>query len=94
VQGERGVSSHGTSRVWCVPADTGGEFVAAYETDLSIIDPDSWVVPTNDLVGIFAVEGQVVNASAIDECHLIFYVGAQVGVGVDGGGGGLPRSKG
>ena len=52
--------------------DTGAEFVAAYASDLAFLAPQDWVVPTADLVAIFALAGRAVNASAIDECAAIF----------------------
>ena len=46
--------------------DTGGEFVAAYASDVAFLAPQEWVVPTADLVAIFALAGRAVNASDID----------------------------
>ena len=67
----------------CMPTahsecDTGGEFVAAYQTALWWDDPDAWVVPVGDLLGIY-LEANItdVTADAIDECAVIFWVGAQ-----------------
>lgn len=56
--------------------DTGGEFVAAYSSDLSFIPPQDWIIPTADLVAIFALAQRAVNASDIEECALVFYAGS------------------
>lgn len=49
-------------------ADTGGEFIASYTGVLDTWDDIStWVIPTPDLVNIFAVANRTVNASAIEE---------------------------
>lgn len=56
-------------------ADTGGEFLAAYQTDLTFADPGSWVIPTQDLINVYASTGTYVNASWIEECAIIFSVG-------------------
>jgi hypothetical protein len=56
-------------------ADGGGEFVATYQLNIGFEAPQSWIVPTQDLVSIYKIRGDVVNASAIDECHLLFFAG-------------------
>jgi hypothetical protein len=56
-------------------ADEGGEFVAAYQTDLSFLAPQDWRIPTSDLLAIYALAGRQVNASAIEECAITFYAG-------------------
>ena len=35
--------------------DTGGEFVAAYSSELGFLDPDAWFIPTADLLRIYAI---------------------------------------
>lgn len=56
--------------------DTGGEFVAAYTMNLTFLQPGSWYVPTQDLIEIYKYAPQwvnfTVNASAIENCLLIF----------------------
>ena len=42
----------------------GGEFVAAYATDLSFEHPSDWYIPVADLVRIYARANRTVNASA------------------------------
>ena len=34
-------------------ADTGGEFVASYQTNLTFANPWGWYVPTQDLIEIY-----------------------------------------
>ena len=38
-----------------VRPDTGGEFVATYQVNIGFEAPQSWVVPTADLVSIFKI---------------------------------------
>lgn len=53
-------------------ADTGGEFLAAYQTPLEFYNPSAWRVPTQHIVNIYAAAGRKVNVSDIDECAVIF----------------------
>ena len=55
--------------------DTGAEFVAAYSSDLAFLAPEAWVVPTADLVAIFALAQRKIDPAAIEECAAIFYAG-------------------
>lgn len=57
--------------------DTGGEFLATSQTDLSPIEPTHWYIPVHDIVGIYALAGRKVNASAIDECAVIFFAATE-----------------
>eukprot|EP00042_Codosiga_hollandica_P054489 m.738714 g.738714 ORF g.738714 m.738714 type:complete len:865 (+) comp58911_c0_seq1:2-2596(+) len=61
--------------------DTGGEFVAAYQTNLSFYEPARWYIPTKDLVKIYTYAPQFVNitveASWIDDCSAIFFTGSE-----------------
>ncbi len=59
-------------------ADTGGEFTAQFQTDLStFFEPQSWYVPTQDLLQIYAaVNYTQVTAQSIEECHLLFAAGS------------------
>ena len=59
-------------------ADTGGEFVAAFENGLSFDDPAQWAIPIPDLLNIYRASNRSdVNASAIEECAAIFFAGAE-----------------
>lgn len=61
-------------------ADTGGEFIAAYTTDLKWFHPTKWYVPADDLVQIFKMVNKPnVSASDINKCHELF-LGASLAV--------------
>lgn len=58
--------------------DTGGEFVAVYENAVPWDDPTAWVIPTPDLLRIYALANRSdVQASSIEECAAIFFAGAE-----------------
>eukprot|EP00736_Rhodelphis_marinus_P013281 Rmarinus@m.20909 len=57
-------------------ADTGGEFVAAYQMDTSDIEVHSWYIPAKDLETIFSRVGHDVSEDAIMKCSIIFKLGA------------------
>jgi hypothetical protein len=65
--------------------DTGGEFVAASQLDLSWYPSTNWFVPTNDLVNIFQAMNTTCDWGSycpttkplfIRECSLAFYAGS------------------
>ena len=59
-------------------ADTGAEFVAAFENGLFFDDPTAWVIPIPDLLAIYASANRSdVTAGAIEECAAIFFAGAE-----------------
>ena len=63
-------------------ADTGGEFIAAYATALAFDDPNTWVVPVDDLIAILrsvnrTAERGHMGAGDLEECALEFYAGAE-----------------
>ena len=59
-------------------ADTGGEFVAAYENALPWDDPTQWVIPIPDLLEIYKRANRSdVTSGAIEECAAIFFAGAE-----------------
>lgn len=59
-------------------SDTGGEFAAVYENAVPWDDPVAWVIPVQDLLRIYAMANRSdVTASAIQECALIFFAGAE-----------------
>jgi hypothetical protein len=59
-------------------ADTGGEFVAAYELPLTFDDPTQWVIPLADLLAIYAsVNRTDATAGDIEECAAIFFAGSE-----------------
>lgn len=67
-------------KIYCAAADTGGEFVAAASLDLSWFPEESWFVPTEDLVNIYAAmnatgDGPLVEGQWINECAVLFYAG-------------------
>lgn len=60
--------------------DTGGEFVGAATLNISWYPDDTWYVPVDDLVNIYALlnasgEGPLVEPEWIEECGVIFYIG-------------------
>jgi glycosylphosphatidylinositol phospholipase D len=57
-------------------ADTGGEFMAAHQTDLSFFHPTQWYVPANDTAAIWASMGFNITADAITQCMQTFTLGA------------------
>jgi len=58
--------------------DTAAEFVAVYENSVPWDDPTSWVIPTSDLLKIYALANRSdVQASSIEECAAIFFAGAE-----------------
>ena len=56
--------------------DAGGEFVAAYQLNLTFLHSLQWYVPVQDLVNIYSYAPQwvnrTVNASSIEKCSLLF----------------------
>jgi hypothetical protein len=77
-----GSQNYNCSGTLCDPAhtkgDTGGEFVAAYSMNLTFLHEGDWYVPVDDLLKIYNYAPQwvnkTVNASAIEECSLLFKV--------------------
>ena len=59
-------------------SDTGGEFAAVYENAVPWDDPTAWVIPVQDLLRIYVMANRSdVTASAIEECALVFFAGAE-----------------
>jgi hypothetical protein len=60
--------------------DTGGEFVAAATLNISWYPEETWYIPVDDLVNIYALlnstgDGPLVKPQWIEECAIVFYVG-------------------
>lgn len=55
-------------------ADTGGEYVASWATDLSFEEATQWAVPTEHLHNIFLSIGDNFTVAQLNECHAIFFV--------------------
>ena len=58
-------------------ADLGGEYVSVFQDETGAWDdPTTWVVPTDDLLAIYAsVNRTDVTAAAINQCAALFYAG-------------------